>query len=149
MIIELQSQGKPPDLVLFADTGSEYPETYDYIPLFRKWLDDHHIHFNIVRYEPTRLNGKPGYNTLLEDLLASKTLPAIAFGQHSCSLKWKIAPQTRAIEQWQPAQQAWAAGGKVTRLIGYDASPRDLRRYGLWISVRVGPRPHGGYDFDF
>ena len=130
MIIELQSQGKPPDLVLFADTGSEYHETYAYIPLFHQWLDDHHIPFDIVRYAPTRLNGKPGYNTLLEDLLASKTLPAIAFGQHSCSLKWKIAPQTRAIERWQPAQQAWAASDKVTRLIGYDASPRDLRRYG-------------------
>ena len=130
MIIELESRGEPPDLVLFADTGAEYPETYAYIPIFRQWLDDRHIPFEIVRYTPTRLNGKPAYATLLEDLLASKTLPAIAFGQHSCSLKWKIAPQTRALEQWEPAKNAWAHGETVTRLIGYDASPRDIRRYG-------------------
>ncbi|MBK9005265.1 MAG: hypothetical protein IPM41_15870 [Sphingomonadales bacterium] len=129
MIIELEAQGTPPDLVLFAETGAEYPETDAYIPVFEDWLAERQIPFRRVRYAPTRLNGKPDYRSLLEDILASKTLPAIAFGQHSCSLKWKVAPQTAAAQLWQPAIDAWAQGSRVTRLIGYDASPRDIRRH--------------------
>jgi 3'-phosphoadenosine 5'-phosphosulfate sulfotransferase (PAPS reductase)/FAD synthetase len=34
MIIELVTRGKPLDPVLTADTGSERPENYDYLPLF-------------------------------------------------------------------------------------------------------------------
>lgn len=129
MLVELDAQGNPPDLVLYAQTGSEHPETDAYVPIFARWLADRNIEFRQVRYQPKRLNGKPGYESLLEDLLASQTLPAIAFGQHSCSLKWKVAPQTAEIANWEPAQAAWARGIPVTRLIGYDASPRDIRRH--------------------
>lgn len=44
-------------------------------------------------------------------------------------LKWKIAPQDAFLKQWEPAKAAWARGQKVIRLIGYDASPADTRRY--------------------
>lgn len=50
-------------------------------------------------------------------------------GLHSCSLKWKVAPQDAFLKEWEPAQAAWARGQKVVRLIGYDASPADTRRY--------------------
>src|SRR3546814_9159664 len=44
-------------------------------------------------------------------------------------LKWKVAPQDAFLKQWEPAKDAWARGQKVVRLIGYDASPADTRRY--------------------
>ena len=36
MIVELVRQGTPPDVVLTADTGSERPETYVFLPLFQE-----------------------------------------------------------------------------------------------------------------
>lgn len=53
----------------------------------------------------------------------------MAFGFGSCSQKWKIAPQNRWTDEWAPAREIWAAGGKVIKLIGYDCSPADSRRY--------------------
>lgn len=129
MIIELTSQGAAPDLVLMADTVSEFPQTDSFVPIFRQWMTDHNILNHIVRYLPTRLNGLPSYEGLLEYLLATATLPSIAFGRHTCSLKWKVAPQHAFVRTWQPALDSWKNNQPVIRLIGYDASPRDTQRY--------------------
>ena len=129
MIIELAYQGAAPDLVLMADTVSEFPQTDNFVPIFRKWMTAHHIPNHIVRYQPTRLNGLPSYQGLLEYLLATATLPSIAFGRHTCSLKWKVAPQHTFVRTWQPALDSWTKNQPVIRLIGYDASPRDTQRY--------------------
>jgi 3'-phosphoadenosine 5'-phosphosulfate sulfotransferase (PAPS reductase)/FAD synthetase len=40
MLIGMWSRALIPDLILFADTGGELPETYAYIELFSKWLVD-------------------------------------------------------------------------------------------------------------
>src|SRR3546814_12004429 len=71
----------------------------------------------------------PPYFDLLSNVLTNATLPSISLGRHSCSLKWKVAPQDAFIKQWEPAKDAWARGQKAVRLIGYDASPADPRRY--------------------
>jgi len=129
MIIELQARGEPIDMVLMADHRSERPETDDFVPLFRAWMDDHSIPNETVRYEPKRFKHWPPYYSLLENLLTNGTLPSISFGRHSCSQKWKIAPQDRWTESWQPAIDAWNHGQRVIKLIGYDCSPADNRRY--------------------
>src|SRR3546814_10381121 len=49
MIIEWVARGRPLDLVLTADTGSERPETYDYLPIFQRWMDVRGIAHEIVR----------------------------------------------------------------------------------------------------
>src|SRR3546814_19366500 len=71
----------------------------------------------------------PPYFSLLENCLTNATLPSISFGRHSCSQKWKIQPQDQRVKEWEPAQRIWAQGGKVVKLIGYDSSPADSRRY--------------------
>jgi len=129
MIIELVERGDAPDVVLMADTGSERPETDAFVPLFRRWMDDHRIPNEVVRYAAKRFKHWPPYFTLLENLLTNGTLPSISFGRHSCSQKWKIAPQDQWTEAWQPALDAWARGQKVVKLIGYDCSLADNRRY--------------------
>ncbi|MCP3732149.1 hypothetical protein M9978_17135 [Sphingomonas sp. MG17] len=129
MIVELVARGEPPDVVLMADTGSERPETDAFVPLFRNWLDDHGVENHVVRYVPRRFKHWPPYASLLENLLTNGTLPSISFGRHSCSQKWKIAPQDRWTEAWPPAIDAWRRGEKVVKLIGYDCSPADNRRY--------------------
>jgi hypothetical protein len=128
MVIELAERGEPPDAVLLAEMP-ERPETLEFIPLFRRWMDERGIFNDTVRYTPKRFKHWPPYYDLLENLLTNGTLPSISFGRHLCSQKWKIAPQDRWTERWRPAIDAWARGQKVIKLIGYDCSPADNRRY--------------------
>lgn len=129
LLIELDARGTPPDLVLTADTGAENPLTYDYYAMITCWMDRRSIRHEMVRYTPQRFKNWPPYFTILENVLTNATLPSISMGLHSCSLKWKVAPQDAFLKEWEPAQAAWARGQKVVRLIGYDASPADTRRY--------------------
>ena len=129
LLIELECRGAPPDLVLTADTGAEKPETYAFLELMRTWMAERSIPYAVVRYQAKRFKNWPPYRDLTESLLTNGCLPSIAFGRHSCSLKYKAAPQEAFIKRWQPAIDTWAAGEKVIRYIGYDASPRDGQRY--------------------
>lgn len=129
MIIEWVKQGLPLSAVLTADTGVEREETYAFLPIFQRWMDRHHIEHHVVRYVPKRFKHWPPYFSLLENCLTNATLPSISFGRHSCSQKWKIQPQDQWVNGWEPARKIWAKGGKVVKLIGYDSSPADSRRY--------------------
>jgi hypothetical protein len=40
MLIEFAHRGIRPDLILFADTGGEKPETYAYLPTIQRYLAD-------------------------------------------------------------------------------------------------------------
>jgi hypothetical protein len=129
MIIEWVARGFPLSTVLTADTGKERDETYAFLPIFQQWMNAHGIEHHVVRYVPRRFNHWPPYFTLLENCLTNATLPSISFGRHSCSQKWKIQPQDQWVARWRPALDCWDGGGKVVKLIGYDASPADSRRY--------------------
>jgi hypothetical protein len=129
MLIELVETGQRIDMVLFADTGSEKPETYIYVWLFSRWLADRGVPLVVVRYEPQRFKHWPPYRSLDENCFTNGTLPSISFGRHSCSQKWKVEPQDKWTEAWEPAIACWARGGKVKKLIGYDAGARDSKRY--------------------
>lgn len=129
MLIELIERGETVDHVLFADTGGERPETYAFIPIFRAWLTARGVPSALVQYSASNFKNWPAYRTLEENCLTNGTLPSMAFGFGSCSQKWKIAPQNRWTEAWAPAREIWAAGGKVIKLIGYDCSAADSRRY--------------------
>ena len=129
MIIELVERGEPIDMVLFADTGSEKTDTYAFIPVFRRWMDCHDVASEIVGYEPRNFKHWPPYDSLGTNMLTNATLPSKAFGRGSCSLKWKVAPQDKWTAQWAPAIRCWGEGGRVVKLIGYDCSSADQRRY--------------------
>jgi hypothetical protein len=102
-----------PDLILFADTGGEKPETYAHRDEFSEWLVKHGFpEITTVREERF---------TLEEECLKAKTLPSIVTGMRSCSDKFKIRPQDRFVKQWEPALKAWANGERVTKLVGFDA----------------------------
>lgn len=137
MLVGMWRRGLRPDLITFADTGGEKPETYAYLPVINAWLRS--VGFpevTVVRYE-----GKHGrYATLEENCLANHTLPSLAFGGKACSLKFKAAPQNAFRARWAPAREAWRRGGKVTVAIGYDAGPTDGRRSKLRETRRYAYR---------
>ena len=41
LLVGLHQRGVPMDLILFADTGGELPETYAYLPVIDQWLTAH------------------------------------------------------------------------------------------------------------
>jgi len=112
MLIELAERGENVDLILFADTGGEKPHTYEYIKIFSKWLTDHGMpEITIVKSKIT----------LEEDCLKRGALPSVAYGFKTCSQRWKAQPQEKYVNNWQPAKDFWKSGGKIEKLIGFDA----------------------------
>jgi hypothetical protein len=131
MLVGLVRRGIRPDAILLADTGGERQETYDYIPIMSAYLKSKGFpEVTVVRNVVKDFKHWPPYATLEENCLTNGTLPSVAFGfqMHSCALKWKAAPQHRWLKQFPPAVEAWARGEKVVRMIGFDASPADVRR---------------------
>src|SRR5690606_34201939 len=108
MTIALVQLGRAPDLIIFADTGAERPETYEYIDKFNSWLMPHGLDIKIAKYVPV----KAPYESLEGECLTNGILPGIALSRPSCSIKWK----QEAIHQYlkgvpakgkRPALQGW------------------------------------------
>lgn len=126
LLVGLKQRGIRPDLILFADTGGEKPDTYLYAPIMQQWLRDVDFpQFDIVRYHPP----VAPYDSLFGNCWANETLPSLAFGRKGCSLKWKRAPQDQYVRRWLPALETWDAGLRVRKLIGFEAC-EERRRYG-------------------
>jgi hypothetical protein len=145
MLVGFAQRGIRPDLIMFADTGNEKEATYEYLPIANAWLRS--VGFpevTVVKYTPEKF--KYGfYDTLGSNCMRNATLPSLAFGRKSCSLKWKVAPQDKFVEAWAPARAAWAAGQKVQRCIGYDCSAADSKRYAL--TVNHHGMEHAKYEY--
>lgn len=130
MLLALHELGIRPDAILFADVGDEKKETYEFIngPMREHLIKIGFPPVQVVRYIPQDFKHWPPYFSLSENCLTNSTLPSLAFGFKSCSQKWKVSPQDKWTDLWDPAITAWAKGKKVTKLIGYDAGPKDIRR---------------------
>lgn len=135
MLVGMHQRGMRPDLIIFADTGGEKPETYAYQAVLDGWLATVGFPAVTVVRRPV---GPAGYRTLEENCLRNETLPSLAFNLKGCSLKWKAdamdawilgikrGPNKRA--PWPLMAEAMALGVKAVKCIGYDAGPKDSRR---------------------
>lgn len=117
-LIECVNRGVKVDLILFADTGGERPETYEYVNMFSDWLVAHGYP-SIVWVRKVDYNGDT--MTLEQNCLNINSLPSLAYGYKKCSKKFKIQPQDKYVNNWLPARKVWESGGKIVKLIGYDA----------------------------
>lgn len=119
LLVEYVRRKLPVDLILFADTGGEKPETYQYIKLFSKWLTDNgYPEIKMVH----RVNKDGEQLQLEQQCLEKKMLPSLAYGFKKCSQKFKRQPQDKFCNNWPPAKEAWKRGEKVVKLIGFDAA---------------------------
>lgn len=132
MLVEMTRRGIKPDYIMFADTGSEKPETYDWVARFSDWLVENGIPAVTWVRRPKSRPSKtgPGYTSLEGNCRQNSTIPSLAFGRKSCSLKWKAVPMDKHLSMQPDIQRAWAAGVKPIKLIGFDCSPADSRRSG-------------------
>jgi len=90
MLIGLHERGERPDVILFADTGGERPETYRHRDIVNEWCKS--IGFpQIVTVAETI--------TLEADCLTRHALPGLAYGFKSCSEHFKARPQKRWLKE--------------------------------------------------
>jgi hypothetical protein len=150
MLIGWQARSlQRPDAILFADTGDEKAETYAYLPIINQWL--HSVGYPAVTVL-RNASPKAGDASLYAECVRKSVLPSLAYGGHSCSLKWKVGPQWAYCRErygWTQPRKArgaserpagtWRHGPLITKLIGYDSSPADLRR----VANAVGKWPPG------
>lgn len=142
MLIALKNQGIRPDIITFADVGGnqgehgEKPETIQYVKEMDVWLDS--VGFPRITWCTKIPLASTGYTSLTGNCIFNETLPSLAFGMKSCSIKWKHIPQDYALKGcksgpmkaaphrlWIESQQT---GCKIVKLIGYDNGKADLRR---------------------
>lgn len=107
MLVEMHKRGIRPDLILFADTGGERPETYETVTAVSAWCADR----GLPEIVTVRGPGK----TLEQDCLVRNALPSIAYGFKTCSQRWKMQPQQKFLNAWK------AKGEHYRKAIGYDA----------------------------
>lgn len=116
MLIELTARAENVSAILFADTGGERPETYDFVAMFSEWLVAHgQPEITIVRH--VRRDGT--FQSLEDECLEKKCLPSIAYGFKKCSGKFKLEPQDKWTNHWAMAREAWGRRERVTKLVGF------------------------------
>ena len=149
MLVALRAAGLRPDVITFADTGGEKPETIAHVSamddVLRSWGWPT---VSVCRKVPLP---STGYTDLYGNCLANETLPSLAFGMKSCSIKWKQGPQDQFLKgvksgnNARPPHPLWTraeeSGQRIIKLIGYDCGRADLRRSGRLSS--------GDSDFDY
>lgn len=136
MLIALHRANVTPDLITFADTGAEKMATYNHVRFMDTWLKA--VGFPQVTWCKKLTLASTSYTDLGGNCTDNETLPSLAFGMKSCSIKWKQTPQDyfvmgckrgpnkcEAHPLWVESQRT---GIKPLKLIGYDHGPADLRR---------------------
>lgn len=136
MMVALHEAGIRPDLITFADTGGEKSLTLVHLQkmqeVMRRWGWPP---IEVCKAVPL---AKTGYTDLFGNCMANETLPSLAFGMKSCSIRWKGAVQDQHLKgvksgpNKRPAHPLWvraqAENKRVLKLIGYDCGKADLRR---------------------
>jgi len=151
MLVALMLADLRPDVVTFANLNAERQETLDHLDRMNDVVVEWGWESIIVCRKET-LPGT-GYSDLYGNCMANETLPSLAFGLKSCSIKWKQQPQEQLIKGvksgpnacdphpiWIEAQRR---GERIVKLIGYDCSRADMRR------SRNLPGADADFDFSY
>lgn len=100
LLIWLLKNKKPLDLVIFADTKNEFPETYENVQRMSDWCMGHGIEFSIV-----------SSGNLMEEYSKNRVIPLRMF--RSCTDKFKIRPIKKYLK-------ARFEGEKIVTYLGID-----------------------------
>lgn len=117
MLVGLHERGRVPDAIVFADTGSEKPNTYQHIAEVSEWCRQ--IGFPEVQTIRGRQPMMMKDGSLEAECLRLGALPAKAHGFSTCSLKWKVEPQRKHYATLVAERGLTLADLAV--LIGFDA----------------------------
>lgn len=116
LVIEMINRDMKPDYVVFADTGSEMPETYQHIERMKDWFQKKGLAFVVVESKH-----KPVYDYYFK----KKMTPSRQF--RDCTDKFKKQPILKFLKQFKKE------GVKQYIGIGYD-EPSRIRESNInWI----------------
>lgn len=146
LIAELYSRGYEPDEIVFCDTSSEMPHTYQFIEYLKTWCELMNWSKVVVLNKVDRY-GEP--LSVIELCENNQTLPAAAFGMKSCSLRFKTETADKYFNNHPSCWKAWGVTkkgvpldkhtGSILRIVGINAdepersnawSPQDK-----WVQV--------------
>ena len=91
----------PLDEVIFADTGAEMPETYNYIPDIQNFCEQKGIEFTILKAKVNVKRDLPemkSFSNLRDYCFAQKIIPFRKF--RSCTDKFKIQPINNYLKKY-------------------------------------------------
>lgn len=140
ILVGFYERGIRPDVITFADTGSEKPHTYAHMVAMNNWLLS--IGFPEIVVVRKQYRGGQIAN-LYDHCFERNMLPSLAYGFKNCSQKFKIEPQNKFLNNHEPAKAVWANGGKITKVIGYDSdeqrrmqnAPMADKKYNMWYPL--------------
>lgn len=115
LLLGLADRGENPGFIMFADTGSEFPETYEYVRTVSHYL----MKLGFPGIDIVH-RGYARHASLEDECRNLTTLPSIAFGYRGCSVKWKRQPMDRFLKQNPVGKGILARGDRIERLIGID-----------------------------
>lgn len=149
MMVALRAADIRPALITFANTGGEKGATLLHIVRMNEVLKAWDWpEVTEVRKIP---KASTPYTDLYGNCMANETLPSLAFGMKSCSIKWKQVPQDQYLKGVKSGDQkkephplwlqAKADGDRIVKLIGYDCGKADKRR--------SAKPPPADADFDY
>ena len=104
MIAELYDRGFEPDEIVFCDTGSEFPHTYEFINHLQKWCAERKWSKVVIL---KKLDKFKQPLSVISMVTAQKTLPAAAFGSKSCSSRFKIETANKYFNNNPTCWSAW------------------------------------------
>lgn len=136
MIVALRAADIRPDVITMADTGGEKPETIAHMHKMNLVLAS--WGWPLIDLCKKVPKASTPYTDLYGNCMANETLPSLAFGMKSCSIKWKQVPQDQFLKgvksgpNLRPAHPVWTeyreTGQRIVKLIGYDCGKADMRR---------------------
>ena len=127
MLCGFLERGIRPDLIAFADTGAEMPHTYEHVEIMKaKTLEWWGVELQVVRALRAGV-----FEGLEGQSIRTRMMPSLAYGQRSCSMKFKHEPQERLVKRTMRALKVSMA----TKVIGYGADER-YRAAGKPLSKR-------------
>lgn len=130
MLCGFRERGIVPDLITFADTGGELPKTYEHVDkmdaLCREWWG--------VGITHCRKTYRGKFEGLEGNCLRKHMLPGLAYGNKSCSQKYKIEPQDQMLRRGMDAAKVKHA----VRAIGYDTGESHRVKLREPVNLRKG-----------
>lgn len=125
LLIECTKRGIIFDLITFADTGGELPETMRHVKRMSQWcIQNGQPPITIVWY----VNRAGERVTLESNCLKKKMLPSLAYGYKKCSLRFKAYPQEKLLNSHPLAKKTWEHKKKVVCFYGIDADEPHRKR---------------------
>lgn len=115
VLVGMHERGLRPDLIMFADTGSEKPETYEHLNEMQKWLASVGFPQIVVVKNDSPQAVKDG--SLYAECYRLGSMPSKVYGYSSCSMKWKVEPQVKFLKRWMAERNV----AHVQHVIGFDA----------------------------